>query len=79
MKMPPANKAIIAKRSQIVKAFRTILPEESVIDDSDELQVYETDGLTAYHQSPMIVVLPETTAQVSEILNICSAEDKSCK
>ena len=75
MKMPPANKAIIAKRSQIVKAFRTILPEESVIDDSDELQVYETDGLTAYHQSPMIVVLPETTAQVSEILNICSAED----
>ena len=75
MKMPPADKAIIAKRSQIVKAFRTILPEESVIDDSDELQVYETDGLTAYHQSPMIVVLPETTAQVSEILNICSAED----
>ena len=75
MKMPPANKAIIAKRSQIVKAFRTILPEESVIDDSDELQVYETDGLTAYHQSPMIVVLPETTAQVSEILTICATED----
>ena len=75
MKMPPADQAIIAKRSQIVKTFRTILPEESVIDDSDELQVYETDGLTAYHQSPMIVVLPETTAQVSEILNICSAED----
>ena len=75
MKMPPADQAIIAKRSQIVKTFRSILPEDSVIDDADELQVYETDGLTAYHQSPMIVVLPETTAQVSEILNICSAED----
>ena len=32
---------------------------------------YETDGLTAYRQPPLIVVLPETIAQVSRILKYC--------
>ena len=33
------------------------------------MRAYETDGLTAYRQMPLVVVLPETTAQVSEVLN----------
>ena len=36
-----------------------------------ELRVYESDGLTAYRQLPMIVALPETTEQVSTILRLC--------
>ncbi|MDO8875662.1 MAG: FAD-linked oxidase C-terminal domain-containing protein, partial [Pseudolabrys sp.] len=35
---------------------------------------FETDGLTAYHQLPMVVVLPETTEQVSQILAYCYTE-----
>ena len=75
MEMPPIDEAVIAKRSKIIELFQKILPEESVIDDSEALKAYETDGLTAYNQSPMIVVLPETTAEVSKILEICAAED----
>ena len=33
---------------------------------------FESDGLTAYRQLPLVVVLPETTAQVSRILKYCS-------
>ena len=74
MKMPETDEGVIAKRSSLVGRFRTFLSEESVINDHDELKVYETDGLTAYHQLPMIVVLPDTTAQVAKILKICTSE-----
>ncbi|MFP6716031.1 MAG: FAD-linked oxidase C-terminal domain-containing protein [Alphaproteobacteria bacterium] len=74
MKMPETDEGVIAKRSSLVGRFRKFLSEESVINDHDELKVYETDGLTAYHQLPMIVVLPDTTAQVAKILKICTSE-----
>ena len=38
------------------------------------MRAYECDGLTAYRQLPFIVVLPETTEQVSLILKLCHAE-----
>jgi glycolate oxidase len=41
---------------------------------SDELKAYECDGLTAYRQPPMLVVLPETRAQVAEVLRYCHDE-----
>src|SRR5690606_34658534 len=50
---------------------RTIVPGEGVIDDEDCLRPYETDGLTAYRQLPLAVVLPETTEQISRILEWC--------
>ena len=38
------------------------------------MQPYESDGLTAYRQPPMVVVLPETTEQVSQVLGYCHDE-----
>jgi glycolate oxidase len=35
------------------------------------MKPYESDGLTAYRQAPMVVVLPETTGQVAKILRYC--------
>src|SRR6185436_13804710 len=32
---------------------------------------YESDGLTAYRQLPFVVVLPETTGQISRVLRYC--------
>ena len=32
---------------------------------------YESDGLMAYRQPPMVVVLPDTTEQVSQVLKYC--------
>ncbi len=71
MRMPEPDAGILARRSEIVARMRAIVPGEGVIVDEDELRVYESDGLTAYRQLPLIVVLPETTAQVVAVLAYC--------
>lgn len=72
--MPLPDAATIAKRAQIVAAMRAIVPGEGVIDNPDALRPWESDGLTAYRQPPMLVVLPETVEQVSAILRWCHGE-----
>src|SRR6476619_5599759 len=72
--MPAADEAVLARRDAIVKALRAIVPGEGVIDSAAEMRPYESDGLTAYRQPPMVVVLPETTAQVSAVLRYCHAQ-----
>jgi glycolate oxidase len=71
LKMPEADQGTLARREEIVAALRAIVPGEGVIAAPREMQAYETDGLTAYRQMPLVVVLPETTEQVSRILNYC--------
>src|SRR6202035_885862 len=39
-----------------------------------ERRAYESDGLTAYRQPPLIVVLPSTVAEVAGVLRYCKAE-----
>jgi glycolate oxidase len=72
--MPPPDQTVLARRERIVAALRAIVPGEGVIADEPEMRPYETDGLTAYRQLPMVVVLPETTQQVSRILAFCHAQ-----
>jgi glycolate oxidase len=73
LKMPEPDLGVIGRRAVIAKALRAIVPD-GVIDDVDALRVYESDGLTAYRQPPMLAVLPRTTAQVSAILAWCHRE-----
>jgi glycolate oxidase len=70
--MPAADSATLQRRQEIVAALKRIVPD-GVMDDAASMAAYETDGLTAYKQLPMVVVLPETTQQVSAILKYCSA------
>src|ERR671930_1481197 len=72
--MPALDEAVLARRERIVAALRAIVPGEGVIAAEHELRPYESDGLTAYRQLPMIVVLPSTTEQVSRVLAYCHAE-----
>jgi glycolate oxidase len=74
MKMPIPDIEIISRRSKIIIALSSFVPNENVISNEDELRVYECDGLSAYRQIPMAVVLPETTEQVSAILKYCFHE-----
>ena len=72
--MPDPDAGVLARRAEIVAALSAIVPGEGVISDADGLRPYESDGLTAYRQPPMVVVLPETVDQVSAILRYCHAE-----
>ncbi|WP_211109766.1 FAD-linked oxidase C-terminal domain-containing protein [Azospirillum oleiclasticum] len=71
MKMPAPDSGVIARRREIVDRLRAIVPGEGVIVDENELRAYECDGLTAYRQLPLVVVLPSTTEQVSRVLKTC--------
>jgi len=74
VRMPESDGAVLKRRAEIVKALRTMVPGEGVIATEREMKPFETDGLTAYHQLPLVVVLPETTEQVSQVLAYCHAE-----
>ena len=71
VKMPEADRDVLARREAIVEALRAIVPGEGVIAGEREMRPFESDGLTAYRQLPMVVVLPSTTQQVSEVLRYC--------
>ena len=71
VKMPPIDEALMMRRDEIVAALRVIVPGEGVIGGEREMRPFESDGLTAYRQLPMVVVLPSTTPQVSEVLRYC--------
>src|SRR6476661_4186993 len=69
--MPASDQAVLGRRETIVAALRAIVPGEGVIESAAEMLPYESDGLTAYRQPPMVVVLPDTTEQVSQVLKYC--------
>ena len=71
MLMPKAEGEILAQRKDLLTDLRAIVPGEGVIADEIALRAYESDGLSVYRQVPMAVVLPETVAQVSEIMKLC--------
>jgi glycolate oxidase len=71
--MPPPDAEILARCGEIVAALRGIVPGEGVIDAEIGRRAFECDALTAYRQLPMVVVLPQTKAQVVEVLRYCSA------
>jgi glycolate oxidase len=74
MVAPPPDLAIIsALQTKLVNALRPILPEDGLLWEPEDTIPYECDGLAAYRRMPLAVALPETEAQVSEILKICHA------
>ncbi|MDI6028717.1 FAD-linked oxidase C-terminal domain-containing protein [Corticibacterium sp. UT-5YL-CI-8] len=70
--MPKPDAATLARRAEIVADMRIIVPGEGVVDAVNGMRAFESDGLTAYRQLPLVVVLPETVAQVSRILKYCN-------
>jgi glycolate oxidase len=72
--MPQFDQAVLKRRAEIVAALQRIVPGEGVIASEQGMRPFESDGLTAYRQLPMVVVLPETTAQVADVLAYCYRE-----
>ncbi|PHK95851.1 FAD-binding oxidoreductase [Pseudoroseomonas rhizosphaerae] len=75
IELPSPNPAVLARRAEIVEALRKLVPDtplgHGVIGDEIRLKAYETDGLSAYRQPPLAVVLPTGTAQVAAVLRYC--------
>ena len=72
MRMPEPDAGVIADRARLAARLRDILPADNVIDDRDGMRAFDSDGLTAYSAMPLIVALPESTAQVAAVLAACA-------
>ncbi len=59
--------------NDLIKKLQAFLPADAVLHETEDLKPYECDGLSAYRQTPMIVVLPESESQVVQILKLCYA------
>ena len=73
LRLPDPKPEVLARREEILAGLRALVPGEGVIGDPIELKPYETDGLPAYRQLPLAVVLPETTEQVAAVLRYLHA------
>ena len=71
MEMPKPDAEVISRRKQIIKAMSSIVSDEGLIIDAEGMRAYDHDGLMAYKAQPLIVVLPETTREISRILKYC--------
>jgi glycolate oxidase len=63
---------LIAARAELMGELRAFLPEDSLLEQEEELRPYECDGLSAYRQLPLLVVLPRTIDEVQRIMRLCS-------
>jgi glycolate oxidase len=72
LQMPKVQQSILSNKDKIISDLSAILKNDNILSHEDEIRPYETDALAAYKQKPLLVVLPETVKQVSEILKYCN-------
>src|SRR6202790_4738323 len=70
--MPASDQAVLARRDEIVAALRAIVPREGVIDSAAEMIPYESDGLMAYAQPPVVGGAARPPGAVAEGVAYCS-------
>lgn len=61
----------LTDRIALARELKRILPAHCLLSAEEDLRPYECDGLTAYRELPLAVCLPETEAQVIDILRAC--------
>jgi glycolate oxidase len=67
----PADRA--ARQAEVRAALERVLPAQTILHRHEETVAYECDGLTAYRAAPLLVVLPDTEAEVVAVLKTCAA------
>ncbi|MDO9131775.1 FAD-linked oxidase C-terminal domain-containing protein [Hydrogenophaga sp.] len=63
------------RQAEVVRALQSVVPAHALLWQSEDTVPYECDGLTAYRERPLVVVLPETEAQVAAVLKTCHGLD----
>ena len=57
-----------------LQRLTALLPPERLLCRPEQLAAYESDGLTAFRQRPVAVVIPQTAEEVVAIVNVCHEE-----
>ncbi|BAQ16397.1 FAD-binding oxidoreductase [Methyloceanibacter caenitepidi] len=69
--LPDPDRAVMARRNEVVKQLKKLAPKALVIADLEGRRTFESDALSAYRRLPLAVVLPVNTEEVSAVLRFC--------
>lgn len=73
--MPLQTPEPVADISSLTERLHEKIPAANILSAAEELRPYECDGLSAYRQIPLLVVLPDSIAQVQHVLHCCHDMD----
>ena len=60
--------------SASLQRLKKLLRPEQLLLGAEQLAAYQSDGLTAFHQLPLAVVIPENTDEVVALIRFCHEE-----
>jgi glycolate oxidase len=61
----------VTQVDKVAARLRTELGADAVVTDHARLRTYECDGLAYHKVTPALVVLPQTSAQVADVVRAC--------
>ena len=61
----------VLNKTTLIKHLAKIVPPGCILHEPEDLHPYECDGLSAYRQLPMAVVMPETIDQIQRLTAFC--------
>ena len=65
LNLKPAADERSRRQAEVVGALSRLLPAHALLWRSEDTVPYESDGLTAYREMPLVVALPESEEQVA--------------
>ncbi|MXW47108.1 MAG: FAD-binding protein, partial [Gammaproteobacteria bacterium] len=63
---------INSSSDQLATELVSIVGADAVLTETEALRPFECDGLTAYRELPLMVVLPSSISQVQDVMKACS-------
>ncbi|HTH94229.1 MAG TPA: FAD-linked oxidase C-terminal domain-containing protein [Rhodocyclaceae bacterium] len=68
---PDAERFASVNRDMLIAALRPCVAPTSLLTTEEELRPYECDGLSAYRERPLLVILPENESEVQRVMHVC--------
>lgn len=59
---------------KLISELRRLLPADCVLSDTEALRPYECDGLSAYRELPLAVVIPTDVDQICDITSYTAGD-----
>ncbi len=72
--MSPPSPSGTSQRERLAQEFAQLLPAEAVLYREEALRPYECDGLSAYREMPLLVLLPTEVSEVQAVLRHCQGQ-----
>jgi glycolate oxidase len=57
--------------AQLVREFRSIVGDDGIVSEAEQLRTYECDGLTLLRVVPELILIPASAQEVQAVVKLC--------